>query len=177
MSELKVSLKVTAMLLGFVGCLAFAAPGGVAAADESGLPKLSSDPGTRAAQHAVYDVVHRYEALLNAGDTTGILALFAPESVAEWNDKPTFATKQEKQEAYDSLFKVAKFSTVFGYASVDVYGDVGVVRTYHHKGATIVEGGKEVVDLNREVFVLRKFPDGWKIILYTFNTNPVRGEG
>jgi hypothetical protein len=38
-------------------------------------------------------------------------------------------------------------------------------------------GGKEVVDLNREVFVLRKIEGEWKIVLYIFNTNPVQGEG
>jgi hypothetical protein len=57
-------------------------------------------------------LVDRYEQLLNADDTTGVLDLSAPESVAEWNDKPTFA-----------LFKVAKFSTVFGYARIDASAD------------------------------------------------------
>lgn len=41
----------------------------------------------------------------------------------------------------------------------------------------MVEGGKEVVDLNREVFVLRKLGGEWKIVLYIFNTDPVQGEG
>jgi ketosteroid isomerase-like protein len=148
------------------------------AAPESG-PQFpfSADPAVSARQHAAYDVVHRYEQLLNAGDTAGILDLFAPEGVAEWNDKPTFATRQERAAAYDALFKVAKFSTVFGYAGIDVSGDTAVVRTYHHKGATVLEGGKEFVDLNREVFVLRKIDGAWKIVLYIFNTDPVQGEG
>ena len=76
-----------------------------------------------------------------------------------------------------TLFKVAKFSTVFGYAGIDVDGDTAIVRTFHHKGATILENGREVVDLNREVFVLRRLGDEWKIKLYIFNTNPVQGEG
>ena len=130
-----------------------------------------------AQQHAVYDVVHRYQQLLNAGDTAGIVDLFAPDGIAEWNDKPTFATRQEKIAAYDALFKIAKFSTVFGYAGIDVAGDTAVVRTFHHNGATILEGGKEVVDFNREVFILRKLGNEWKIKLYIFNTNPVQGEG
>ena len=41
----------------------------------------------------------------------------------------------------------------------------------------MVEGGKDVVDLNREVFVLRKIAGDWKIKLYIFNTDPVQGEG
>ena len=115
------------------------------AAEPQGAPSFSSDPHVAAQQYEVYDVVHRYETLLNAGDTAGIMAMFAPDSVAEWNNRPTFATPQERKAAYDALFKDAKFSTVFGYASVATYGDTGVVRTFHHKGATVVEGGKEVV--------------------------------
>jgi ketosteroid isomerase-like protein len=149
-----------------------------AIAAESGAPyAFSADPAVSAGQHVAYELVRRYEHLLNAGDTAGILDLFAPDSVAEWNDKPTFVSKQEKADAYNTLFKAAKFSTVFGYAGIDVFGDTAVVRTYHHKGATILEDGKEFVDLNREVFVLRKAADGWKIILYIFNTDPVQGEG
>jgi ketosteroid isomerase-like protein len=139
--------------------------------------RFSTDPAVAAQQHAVYDVVHRYEQLLNVGDTAGILALYAPDSVAEWNDKPTFVTPQDKKDAYDALFRIARFSTVFGYAGIEVEGDTAVVRTFHHKGATVLEAGKEVVDLNREVFVLRKLNGDWKIRLYIFNTDPVQGEG
>jgi ketosteroid isomerase-like protein len=160
-----------------IGMAAVVAAMSAAAAESGSSFPFSADPAVSAQQHAAYGVVHRYEQLLNAGDTAGILDLFAPESAAEWNDKPTFASRQEKADAYNALFKVAKFSTVFGYAGIDVSGDTAVVRTYHHKGATVLEGGKEFVDLNREVFVLRKTADGWKIILYIFNTNPVQGEG
>lgn len=137
----------------------------------------SADPANAAEQRAVYAVVHRYEQLLNAGDTSGILDLYAPTSVAEWNDKPTFASRQQKADGYNALFKIAKFTTVFSYDSVDVYADTAVVRTHHHVGATVVENGKKVLDKNREIFVLRKIDGVWKIILYSFNTDPVQGQG
>lgn len=138
---------------------------------------FATDPAVAAQQRSAFEVVHRYEQLLNAADTPGILELFAPDGIAEWNDKPTFSTLQEKRNAYDSLFRIAKFTTVFGYAGIDIHGDTAVVRTYHHKGAMVLEGAKEVVDLNREVFVLRKIDGRWRISLYIFNTNPVQGEG
>ena len=90
---------------------------------------FATDPAVAAQQRSAFDVVHRYEQLLNAGDTTEILALFAPDGIAEWNDKPTFSTLQEKRDAYDALFRIAKFTTVFGYAGIDVHGDTAVVRT------------------------------------------------
>jgi uncharacterized protein (TIGR02246 family) len=138
---------------------------------------FSSDPTASAAQHAVYDVVHRYEQALNAGDVNTILDLFAPESVAEWNNKRTYATREEREEGYAALFKIAKFSTVFSYDTIDVTGDMAVVRTHHHNGAAVIENGKSVTDYNREVFVLKRINGEWKIYLYTFNTDPVQGEG
>jgi ketosteroid isomerase-like protein len=137
----------------------------------------STDPAIKADQMAAYDVVHRYETLLNAGDTADILKLFAPDSVAEWNDKPTAATDAQRADIYNSLFEIAKFTTVFGYAGIITYGDTAVVRTFHHKSASVVENGKTVADLNREVFVLHRIDGQYRIILYIFNTNPVQGEG
>ena len=161
----------------FLAAALVSAPAWAQALAGEGGYKVSSDPAVAAQQRAAYDVVHRYEMLLNAGDTAGILKLYAPESVAEWNDKPSFVTEAEKKEAYDALFKVAKFSTLFGYAGIDAWGDTAVVRTFHHEGATVLEGGKKVVDLNRKVFVLRRINGEYKIALYIFNTNPVQGEG
>jgi ketosteroid isomerase-like protein len=148
----------------------------VEAASEAGFV-FSTDPAIGAAQHAAYDVVHQYEQYLNAGNTQGILDLFAPQSVAEWNDKPTFATREQKAAGYEALFKIAKFSTVFGYASIDVDGDIAVVRTFHHNGAEVLENGKEVPDFNREVFILRRINGAYKIVFYMFNTDPMQGEG
>ena len=56
--------------------------------------RFSDDPQISALQHAAYDVVHRYEQLLNVDDAAGIVELFAPEGVAEWNEEPTFVTLQ-----------------------------------------------------------------------------------
>jgi hypothetical protein len=78
--------------------------------------------------------VHRYESALNARDTQAIVGLFAEPSVAEWNNKRTYATHEQKITGYNDLFKTAKFSTAFAYDAIDVYGDTAVVRT-HHDGA------------------------------------------
>lgn len=147
------------------------------AASDEGAFAYSPDPVISTRQHAAYAVVHQYEQYLNAGNTQGILGLFAPKSVAEWNAKATFTTRAEKAAGYDALFKIAKFTTVFGYASIDVVGDIAVVRTFHHKGAAVMENGKEVPDYNREVFILHKINDTYKIVFYMFNTDPVQGQG
>jgi ketosteroid isomerase-like protein len=147
-----------------------------AAAAEDSIP-YSSDPTVSAAQHEVYDVVNRYQDALNGKETDTIVGLFADDSVAEWNNKRTYATREQRVDGYNALFRIANFKTNFAYDSINVYGDTAVVRTHHHVGATVVENGKKVTDYNREVFVLHKIDGAWKIVLYTFNTDPKQGEG
>ena len=65
-----------------------------------------------------------------------------PTASRSGTTSPPSPTLQEKRDAYDALFRIAKFTTVFGYAGIDVHGDTAVVRTYHHKGAT-VSGGRQ----------------------------------
>jgi ketosteroid isomerase-like protein len=137
----------------------------------------STDAATRADQRLVYGLVHQYERSLNAGNTEAIVDLFAADGVAEWNEKPTLVTRQQKVDGYNALFQIVKFSTAFAYDAIDVYRNIAIVRTHHDIGAAATVNGKSILDYNREVFVLRKQADGWKIIVYTFNTNPIQGQG
>jgi hypothetical protein len=73
----------------------------------------ASDAGTSADQRLVYMLIHQYEQLLNAGSTEAIVDLFATDAVIEWNDTPTFTTRQQKVDGYNALFGVAKISTAF----------------------------------------------------------------
>jgi ketosteroid isomerase-like protein len=159
----------TAALLAFASSLPLAA-------QEEAIP-YSPDAAVSAVQREVYEVVNRYQTALNGKDTDTIVGLFADDSVAEWNNKRTYATREQRIAGYNALFRIANFSTVFSYDAINVYGDTAVVRTHHHVGAAVMENGRKVTDYNREVFVLRKIDGAWKIVLYTFNTDPKQGEG
>jgi len=39
-----------------------------------------------------------------------------------------------------------------------------------------LKDGSRTLDFNREIFVLRRTEGDWKIILYTFTTQPRQGE-
>lgn len=167
---------LAAAVLTLVATLAFAVQQAVA---QELPPNLvaASDPATSADQRLVYEVIHQYEELLNAASTEAIVDLFAADAVIEWNDAPTLATRQQKVDGYNALFQIAKISTAFVYDAIDVYGNIAIVRTHHPVGAAVIVNGKSVPDHNREVFVLRKQADEWKILVYTFNTDPIQGQG
>ena len=170
------SCFLPAAVLTLVATLAFAVQQAVA----QELPPnfvAASDPATSADQRLVYKVIHQYEQLLNAGNAEAIVDLFAADAVIEWSDTPTFTTRQQKVDGYNALFRIATISAAFVYDAIDVYGNIAIVRTHHPVGAAVIVNGKSVLDHNREVFVLRKQADGWKILVYTFNTNPIQGQG
>jgi hypothetical protein len=52
------------------------------------------------------------------------------------------------------------------------------VRTHHPVGQTefFLKDRSKKLDFNREIFILRRLVGDWKIILYTFNTQPKQGE-
>jgi ketosteroid isomerase-like protein len=88
-----------------------------------------------AVQKRVKAVVERYQGGLNSSDFSKIRPLFAPDAVAEWNEKATVIGVDSMAKPYEDLFKAIKFSTEFQYDAVDVYGDVAIVWT-HHPGGT-----------------------------------------
>jgi ketosteroid isomerase-like protein len=131
-----------------------------------------------AAQRQVKGVVERYQDGLNSSDFARIRPLFAPDAVAEWDEKATVIGAEAMAKPYEELFKEIKFNTDFQYDAVDVYGDVAIVRTHHPVGQTELrlKDGSKTLDFNREIFVLRRMGAEWKIMLYTFNTQPRQGE-
>jgi uncharacterized protein (TIGR02246 family) len=144
----------------------------------SGAFSYSRDARVAAVQKKVKAVVERYQDGLNSSDFAKIRPLFAPDAVAEWNEKATVIGVDAMAKPYDDLFKSIKFNTEFQYDAVDVNGDMAIVRTHHAIGQTEfhLKDGSRTLDFNREIFVLRRIDGAWKIILYTFTTQPKQGE-
>jgi len=172
------------MCVGTINCKAlvlFAAFAGVAWGGTVGGDRgptgaftYSSDTSVAAVQSAVKAVVERYQQGLNSSN----FAIIRPDALAEWNDKATVIGRDAMGAPYEALFKEIKFATDFQYDAADIYGDLATVRTHHPVGQTEVslEDGSKKLDFNREIFVLQRTGADWKIILYTFNTQPRQGE-
>ena len=139
----------------------------------------SADAATAATQRRVKAVVERYQQGLNGSDFSVIRPLFTPDAVAEWNEKATVIGVDSMAGPYEALFKKVKFTTDFQYDAVDLPAEnIAIVRTHHPVGQTELhlEDGSKTLDFNREIFVLKRTNGEWKIILYTFTTQPKQGE-
>jgi ketosteroid isomerase-like protein len=144
----------------------------------SGAFSYSKDAQVAAVQKKVKAVVERYQNGLNSSDFVKIRPLFAPDAVAEWNEKATVIGVDAMAKPYEALFQAIKFNTDFQYDAVDIYGEIAIVRTHHPVGQMELhlKDGSKTLDFNREIFVLRRMDGDWKIILYTFTTQPRQGE-
>nr|WP_202948055.1 nuclear transport factor 2 family protein [Caulobacter sp. AP07] len=138
----------------------------------------SPSPDTAAVQRQAKAVVERYQAGLNGADFAAISREYAPDAVAEWNNKQTVVGVAAMRPSYEAMFKAIKFDTDFQYDAVDIHGDIAIVRTHHPVGQAelLLADGSRKLDYNREVFVLKRTGPAWKIILYSFNTQPRQGE-
>lgn len=159
----------------------FSSPHANAAGKDGGVNgafTYSTDPALSASQHQVKATIETYQKGLDSSNTPAILSLFAPNAVIEWIGKSTVVGKAGLTAPYVSLFKELKFTTQFQYDAVDVYGgDIALVRTHHLKGQTErhIKDGSQTLDFNRELFILQKIGPSWKIIFYSFNTQPQQG--
>ena len=144
----------------------------------SGTFTYATDPQVAATQKQVKTVVERYQDGLNSSNFAKIRPLFAADAVAEWNEKATVKGVAAMAEPYEALFKIIKFTTDFQYDAVDLHGDLAIVRTHHPIGSVelFLKDGSTKLDFNREIFVLKRMGGDWKIILYTFTTQPRQGE-
>jgi ketosteroid isomerase-like protein len=144
----------------------------------SGAFTYSQDAQVAAVQRQVKGVVEHYQDGLNSSDFAKIRPFFAPDAVAEWDEKATVIGVEAMVKPYEELFSKIKFNTDFQFDAVDLYGDVAIVRTHHPVGQTelFLADGSKKLDFNREIFVLRRVGTEWKIVLYTFNTQPRQGE-
>ena len=154
---------------------------GIASAQDggpTGALHYSTDPRMAAEQKSAKTFVEGYQAALNSSDFNTIRTFFAPDAVAEWNEKRTMVGIDAMRGPYEALFKTTKFNTDFQFDAADIYGDTAIVRTHHPVGqAELAIGtGKKTLDFNREIFVLRRFGPNWKIVLYTFTAQPKQGE-
>lgn len=144
----------------------------------TGALRCSADPKLAATQRAVEGVVGRHRAGLNASDFAQIRPLFAPDAVAEWNEKATLIGVEAMAKPDEDLSKAIKFATDFQSDAVDLHGDIAIVRTHHPLGSVEpnLADGSRTPDYNREVFVLKRAGADRKISLDTFTTQPRQGE-
>ena len=110
-----------------------------------------------------------YRDALNASDVDKVLALYAKDGVFMPSGAPTAIGIEQVKGAYEFVFSKIKLSIEFYIDEIEVIGDNAFARSTS-KGTTLIqESGEIVPEENRELFVLKKENNSWKIDRYMFN--------
>jgi uncharacterized protein (TIGR02246 family) len=111
----------------------------------------------------------RYEAALNASDTSKVLPLYTSDGVFMPTEAPTAQGTKEIEGAYNAVFKAIRLSIKFNIEDIGVSGDLAYAETLSKGQVTILAQNLTVPEENRELFVFKKEAGAWKIARYMFN--------
>ncbi len=120
-------------------------------------------------KNAIEATLKNYEAVLNASDVDGILALYAEDGVFMPTEAPTAAGKEQVRAAYEHVFGIIKLDIAFSIDEIVQSGDFAFARTLSRGKVTVLAEGVTLPEENRELFVLKKEGGDWKIARYMFN--------
>ena len=124
----------------------------------------------------VKEVVVGYFNALNQSDIDTILGLYHEGSVFLPKNAPAVRGIGEIAKAYRALFERARLNTNHVYNHVSVHGDIAIVESQGSGTLTLLENKKALPSNNKELFVLRKINDMWKIDYYMFNDREGTGK-
>lgn len=116
------------------------------------------------------DAVRAYFASLCDSDVEAIVSLFSDDAVVMANGSPTATGRAELRSMYEALLSRVKVDNHVNIDGVLESGDLAAAHT-HSAGAITRLGSGATSDVAaRELFVLRRAGDEWRITHYMFNS-------
>ena len=122
----------------------------------------------------IEEVITKYEAALNAGNTDEVLKLFGKNPTFMPQDAPAQVGRAAVRQAYDNVFSTIKLDVKFTTHEVEVLGDTAWVRTSTAGQTRILANDVVVNEGNNELFIFKQENGDWKIHQYLFSTNQPR---
>ena len=110
-----------------------------------------------------------YRDALASGDSEAVKNTFASNGVVMPPSSATYRGAENIKENYDNIFKNVSLDLQFDIDEVIIEGDYGFVRSTSDGFAKINATGESFPEVNRELFIVRKENNNWKIAFYMYN--------
>ena len=123
---------------------------------------------------AVRAILEAYADRLRASDLAGVVDLYAADAAVMAPDIPTTVGREELTTVYKGALNAVAMDFRFEFDEVVIRGDTAIARTRTSGKNTVRATGQDVPAKYRELFVLRRQQDGWKITQYMFQPLPER---
>jgi uncharacterized protein (TIGR02246 family) len=118
---------------------------------------------------AIEKLLFSYRDALNASDVTNVLTLYTNDGVFMPSNAPSAVGQEQVKASYEFVFSQIKLNIEFFIDEIVVNGDYAFARTISRGTTLIHANGETVAEENRELFVLQKTNEQWKIARYMFN--------
>ncbi len=117
----------------------------------------------------IQELIQTYQRALNEADVELVRTVYADDAIFLPQPLPTATGIEEIVGLYSDSFSKMDYNLQFEIQEIELSGDLGFVRTQSH--GTIVPKGQSPGDGdgNREVFIVKKIDDEWKLYRYIFN--------
>ncbi len=110
-----------------------------------------------------------YQKALNSSDVDKIMPLYSEDGVFMPANKPTSVGQVQVKTAYQHVFKTIDLDIVFHIDDIERQGDIAFVRTRSDGEIRLLKDNVVVKSNTRELFILKRVNDEWKIHQYMFN--------
>lgn len=123
---------------------------------------------------AVEEPIRGYFEALNSSDSDGVAKVFAGDGSLMPDEGETVTGREAIRAMFQRHLAAIGFQRELHVDRVRESGDMAAVET-HTTGTITVNGSTMPVD-SRELFILRRSPNGWEITDYMFNRPANAGE-
>lgn len=114
-------------------------------------------------------LIQNYQEVLNSSDVNAIIALYTENAVLLPNAAPTADGLNQVKQTYEYVFENFTYTLKFTVLEIETIGNTAYVRSNSSGNVHIKASGETVTDQNRELFILKKQNDTWKIARYMYN--------
>ena len=110
-----------------------------------------------------------YRDALAASNAEGVTSAFTSDGVVMGPASPTASGSMQLKSAYDGIFSAVGLDLNFKIDEIIVGKEYGFVRSTSAGMLTVKANGATAPEENREVFIVKKADDQWKIARYLYN--------
>ncbi len=114
-------------------------------------------------------LLNSYQNALNSSDVDKVMPLYTEDGVFMPANKPTSAGQVQVKSAYQHVFETIDLDIAFHVDEIERQGDVAFVRTNSDGEIKLIKENVLVKNHTRELFILKRVNDEWKIYQYMFN--------
>lgn len=118
---------------------------------------------------AIETVLRSYGTALVNRSAEEALTSFASDGVYMPADAPTSVGSDQVKGAFDSTFNRTKSDLEVTIDDIEVHGDIAIARTVSRATVASTTSEKNAQEESRELFVLKKTNEQWKISQHMFN--------